>query len=120
VKEDALDYEQMLNELLGLIGTTVLVWIQLRYQQQARPLGILFGELRRGEPTDLSRVGVQLPPGDEAIGFVVGEAIFFMRRHDFKRGRRDPHDGALIFEAGRSLIKLGPVPEETGQTRGSA
>ena len=102
-----LTYEEMLTELLGLIGQKVVVLIDMRFDRQRRPLASFHGVLKRGQLSDLTVEGRPIGyPLGEAILFHVGHAYFIMRKDDFKHGRREDDD-VLVFEVGRAQIVIG-------------
>jgi hypothetical protein len=102
-----LTYEEMLAELLGLIGQEVVVVIDMRFDRQRRPLASFHGVLKGGELSGLTFGGTPIgyPPG-EAILLRVGQGFFVMRKDDFKHGRREEED-VLGFEVGRARIVIG-------------
>jgi hypothetical protein len=117
----SLSYEEMLSQLQGLLGSDVGVVMVLTLAGKQRPVGLLSGELRFGQPVDLQSIFSEVAdpddfPEGEAVIFFVGDgarSCFVVRRDDFKRGTLDD-EGALNYETGKLRIGIIPGPDTRG------
>lgn len=86
-----LGYEDMLRELLALIGSPIRAEMKLYVAGERRPLVFLQGVLRRGRDTDISTLKGE-PTGftaGETVMFTVGDpsgtaSVFYLVREGFK------------------------------------
>ena len=99
----------MLSALQGLLTKPVAVIVVALIAGGRRPVAVMRGTLRVGAEIQNADDFYGLP--GEVLAFVIGDrdSSFFVRRPDFKLGRRDGDE--LSFQTGRVRVSVRPMPE---------
>lgn len=107
-----LTYEQMLGELLALLGERVFVTVRVEIAGGVPLLATLSGVLDSGRDTGVaSSLEEAVHAGGESVIFTVAApepptaASFVVTESTYRLGRREP-DGGLSFRAGKARVEV--------------